>query len=132
MKATLCVRGARAGGLANVNMDLPLGRVICFTGRSRSGRRAMALEILYAESRRRYMQALSPAERENVSGTVRADVDEISGLPPTIYLGAPRRGGTVGSYLQLDGILAQIMLEEGQMHCRECSGIWRSYAADEV
>ena len=132
MKATLCVRGARAGGLANVNMDLPLGRVICFTGRSRSGRRAMALEILYAESRRRYMQALSPAERENVGGTVCADVDEISGLPPTIYLGAPRRGGTVGSYLQLDGILAQIMLEEGQMHCRECSGICRSYAADEV
>ena len=132
MKATLCVRGARAGGLANVDMDLPLGRIICFTGRSSSGRRAMALDILYAESRRRYMQALSPAERENVSGTARADVDEISGLPPAIYLGAPRRGRTVGDYLQLDGILAQIMLEEGQMHCRECGGHCRSYAADEV
>ena len=132
MKATLCVRGARAGGLANVDMDLPLGRVICFTGRSSSGRRAMALDILYAESRRRYMQALSPAERESVSGTARADVDEISGLPPAIYLGAPRRGRTVGDYLQLDGILAQIMLEEGQMHCLECGGLCRSYAADEV
>ena len=132
MKATLCVRGARAGGLANVDMDLPLGRVICFTGRSSSGRRAMALDILYAESRRRYMQALSPAERESVSGTARADVDEISGLPPAIYLGAPRRGRTVGDYLQLDGILAQIMLEEGQMHCLECGGLCRSHAADEV
>ena len=132
MKATLCVRGARAGGLANVDMDLPLGRVICFTGRSSSGRRAMALEILYAESRRRYMQALSLVERETVSGTARADVDEISGLPPAIYLGAPRRGRTVGDYLQLDGILAQIMLEEGQMHCLECGGSCRSYAADEV
>ena len=132
MKATLCVRGARAGGLANVDMDLPLGRVICFTGRSSSGRCAMALDILYAESRRRYMQALSPAERESVSGTARADVDEISGLPPAIYLGAPRRGRTVGDYLQLDGILAQIMLEEGQMHCLECGGLCRSYAADEV
>ena len=132
MKATLCVRGARAGGLANVDMDLPLGRVICFTGRSSSGRRAMALDILYAESRRRYMQALSPAERASVSGTARADVDEISGLPPAIYLGAPRRGRTVGDYLQLDGILAQIMLEEGQMHCLECGGLCRSYAADEV
>ena len=132
MKATLCVRGARAGGLANVDMDLPLGRVICFTGRSSSGRRAMALDILYAESRRRYMQALSPAERESVSGTARADVDEISGLPPAIYLGAPRRGRTVGDYLQLDGILAQIMLEDGQMHCLECGGLCRSYAADEV
>ena len=132
MKATLCVRGARAGGLVNVDMDLPLGRIICFTGRSGSGRRAMALDILYAESRRRYMQALSPAERESVSGTARADVEEISGLPPAIYLGAPRRGRTVGDYLQLDGILAQIMLEEGQMHCLECGGDCRSYAADEV
>ena len=132
MKATLCVRGARAGGLANVDMDLPLGRVICFTGRSSSGRRAMALDILYAESRRRYMQALSPAEREGVSGTARADVDEVSGLPPAIYLGAPRRGRTVGDYLQLDGILANIMLEGGQMHCLECDGRCRSYAADEV
>ena len=132
MKATLCVRGARAGGLADVDMDLPLGRIICFTGRSSSGRRAMALDILYAESRRRYMQALSPAERESVSETARADVDAISGLPPAIYLGAPRRGRTVGDYLQLDGILAQIMLEEGQMHCLECGGRCRSYAADEV
>ncbi|MDE2808904.1 MAG: hypothetical protein OXN90_10865, partial [Gemmatimonadota bacterium] len=49
-----------------------------------------------------------------------------------IYLGAPRRGRTVGDYLQLDGILAQIMLEEGQMHCLECGGRCRSYAADEV
>ena len=132
MKATLCVRGARAGSLADVDMDLPLGRIICFTGRSSSGRRAMALDILYAESRRRYMQALSPAERERVSETARADVDEISGLPPAIYLGAPRRGRTVGDYLQLDGILAQIMLEEGQMHCLDCGGLCRSYAADEV
>lgn len=132
MNTTLCVRGARAGGLANVDMDLPLGRIICFTGRSSSGRRAMALDILYAESRRRYMQALSPTERESVSGTARADVDEISGLPPAIYLGSPRRGRTVGDYLQLDGILAQIMLEEGQIHCVECGGDCLSYAADEV
>ena len=113
-------------------MDLPLGRIICFTGRSHSGRRAMALEILYAESRRRYMQALSPAERTGVSGTGRADVDEIAGLPPAIYLGPPRRGRTVGDYLQLEGILAQIMLEDGQLHCLECGGRCRSYAADEV
>lgn len=132
MKATLCVRGARAGGLAQVDMDLPLGRIICFTGRSHSGRRAMALDVLYAESRRRYVQALSPAERAGVGGTGRADVDEISGLPPAIYLGGPRRGRTVGDYLQLEGMLAQIMLEDGQMHCLECGGRCRSYAADEV
>ena len=47
----------------------------------------MALDILYAESRRRYMQALSPAERESVSGTARADVDEIFGLAASHLLG---------------------------------------------
>ena len=46
--------------------------------------------------------------------------------------GQPRRVCTVGDYLQLDGILAQIMLEEGQMHCLECGGRCRGYAADEV
>ena len=41
-------------------------------------------------------------------------------------------GARWGDYLRLDGILAQIMLEEGQMHCLDCGGLCRSYAADEV
>ena len=84
MNNIIKVRGARTGGLKEVDMDLPLGSVICFTGRSSSGRRAMALEVLFAESRRRYMQALAPAERGNSSGVAQVDVDEIAGLPPAI------------------------------------------------
>ena len=132
MNKIIKVRGARTGGLNEVDMDLPLSSVICFTGRSGSGRRAMALDILFAESRRRYMQALAPAERGNTSGVAQVDVDEITGLPPAIYLGPARRGRTVGDYLQLDGVLAQIMVDNGEMHCSKCGGLCRGYEATEV
>ncbi len=132
MNNIIKVRGARTGGLKEVDMDLPLGSVICFTGRSSSGRRAMALEVLFAESRRRYMQALAPAERGNSSGVAQVDVDEIAGLPPAIYLEPDRRGRTVGDYLQLDGVLAQIMVDNGEMHCSKCGGLCRGYEAREV
>lgn len=132
MKNMIKICGARAGGLNNVDMDLPLGELICFTGRSSNGRRAMALQVLYAESRRRYMHALSPGEREGVGGVGQVDMDEISGLPPAIYLGLARRGRTVGDYLQLDGLLIQLALENGQMHCSSCGGVCHGYEAAAV
>lgn len=132
MQKTIKIRGARAGGLAAVDMDLPLGKVICFTGRCSGGRRAMALDVLYAESRRRYMHALAPVEREGVSGAAQVDVDEVSGLPPAIYLGTERRGRTLGDYLQLEGILIQLALDYGQLHCGDCGGVCRGYEAADV
>ena len=68
MKQQIKIRGARVGGLAAAGLDLPLGKVVGFVGRAGSGRRAMAMEVLYGESRRRYMQALAPGEREGLSG----------------------------------------------------------------
>ena len=68
MEDAIQISGARAGGLKDISMELPLGKIICFTGRSSNGRRAMALDVLFAESRRRYMQALSPVEREGIGG----------------------------------------------------------------
>ena len=62
------------------------------------------MEVLYGESRRRYMQALTPIDREGLSGVSRTDVDEVSGLPPAIYLGRGRRGRDRGrpAVLQLE------------------------------
>ncbi|MBN64245.1 MAG: hypothetical protein CME20_23030 [Gemmatimonadetes bacterium] len=132
MKQQIKIRGARAGGLAAAGLDLPLGTVVGFVGRAGSGRRAMAMEVLYGESRRRYMQALAPVEREGLSGVGQVDVDEVSGLPPAIYLGRERRGRTVGDCLQLDQILAQLVLDQGVLHCGGCGGVCRSFQAAEV
>ena len=82
MEERIKISGARAGGLRDVDLELALGKVLCFTGRSSNGRLAMAVDVLYAESRRRYIQALSPVEREGIGGVGKAELDEITGLPP--------------------------------------------------
>ena len=132
MEERIKISGARAGGLRDVDLELALGKVLCFTGRSSNGRLAMAVDVLYAESRRRYMQALSPVEREGIGGVGKVDLDEITGLPPAIYLGRKRRGRSVGDYLQLDAMLIQLVMENGQMHCADCGGACRGYEAAEV
>ena len=132
MENAIQISGARAGGLKDISMELPLGKIICFTGRSSNGRRAMALDVLFAESRRRYMQALSPVEREGISGVGKVDLDSISGLPPAIYLGGPRSSRTVGDYLQVQGLLLQLAIDNGQMHCGDCGGICRGYEVSDV
>ena len=75
MEERIKISGARAGGLRDVDLELALGKVLCFTGRSSNGRRAMAVDVLYSESRRRYMQALSPVEREGIGGVGKVDLD---------------------------------------------------------
>jgi excinuclease ABC subunit A len=130
----ISVRGACEGPLRSVDVDLPIGRLLCVVGRSGSGHRALLERVLYAESRARYMRALTPFEREGQVGIFKVKVDSISGLPPAInYLRwdvVP--AGTLGSYVSLDGPLARFFLTVGQVHCPACGAVCRSYKADEV
>ncbi|MBT4497307.1 MAG: hypothetical protein HOC74_06275 [Gemmatimonadetes bacterium] len=127
------MRGASERPLQSVDLDLPLESLICFVGRSGSGNRTMAVEVLYAESRRRYMLALSPVEREGLGGIGRVDVESISGLPPAIYLDGreiPFRG-TVAGFLQVDGLLGQFLHRFGEIGCPHCGGTCRAYTPEE-
>ena len=129
----ISVRGASAGSLKDVDLDLPLESLMCFAGRCGSGSRTMAVDILYAESRRRYMLALSPVEREGLGGIGRVDAERITGLPPAIYfdcLGDSARG-TVATFLQVDRLLGQLLHELGEIRCPECGGVCRSFTPEE-
>lgn len=128
------VRGAREMPLRDVDVDIPLGGLLCVLGRSGSGHRTLLERVLYAESQARYMRALTPFEREGQAGTFRVEVDSISGLPPVInYMGWQRvPAGTLASYMALDGPLAQFFLANGVVRCPACRGICRSFRAEEV
>ncbi len=132
--AEIRVRGAREGALCGVDIDLPLGALICLLGRSGSGHRDLAVRVLCAESRSRYMRVLSPFEREGQVGAFRVDVDEVSGLPPAICYRERDAipPGTVAAFLALDGLLARLVLERGDISCPHCGAPCRAYAADEV
>lgn len=131
------IRGASEGPLRQVDLDLPLGKLICLLGPDGGGSRELALQVLYTESRRRYAQVLSAFERETLGGGSPAAVDQVRGLPPALYLdGRLRPGQSVGELLQLADRLSRLWLERGNCTCPDCGGDCRAttpeQAADEV
>ena len=80
------VRGARVHNLKNVDVGVPLRRLVGLTGVSGSGKSSLALGVLYAEGSRRYLEALSAYTRRRLSQAARADVDAVDGVPAAIAL----------------------------------------------
>ncbi len=121
------IRGASEGSLHQVDLDLPLGELICLLGPDGGGSRDLAFQVLYTESRRRYAQVLSAFEREALGGGSPVAVDQVRGLPPALYLdGRLRQRQSVAGILQLAGQLDPLWLERGQCTCPDCGGTCRA------
>ena len=84
--ACIAVRGARVHNLRNLDVDVPLGRIVGIAGVSGSGKSSLALGILYAEGSRRYLEALSTYTRRRMTQAAKADVDEVLHVPATLAL----------------------------------------------
>ena len=131
---SIAVRGAAEGGLESVDLDIPLGKLICFTGRPGSGSRAMTLRVLYAESQRRYMLALAPWEREYLGGVGSVAVESIEALPPAMFLDRreKRRRENLAAFLQIDDLLGQLLQMYGQVNCPNCGEACRAFSPEEA
>ncbi|MBR1407748.1 MAG: excinuclease ABC subunit UvrA [Clostridia bacterium] len=88
------IRGARVHNLKNVDVDIPLGKIVAVAGVSGSGKSSLALGVLYAEGSRRYLEALSTYTRRRMTQAARADVDEVLYVPAALAL--HQRPGTGG------------------------------------
>ena len=75
------VRGARVHNLKNINVDVPLNRIVGIAGVSGSGKSSLALGVLYAEGSRRYLESLSTYTRRRMTGAAKANVDEVLYVP---------------------------------------------------
>lgn len=80
------VRGAHVHNLKNVDIDIPLGKIVGIAGVSGSGKSSLALGALYAEGSRRYLEALSTYTRRRMTQASRANVDEIRYVPAALAL----------------------------------------------
>src|SRR5262245_42253914 len=88
------VRGARTHNLQNISVDLPRDRMVVLTGLSGSGKSSLAFDTIHAEGQRKYVESLSAYARQFLEQLGKPDVDQITGLPPTIAIGQHSAGGT--------------------------------------
>lgn len=80
------IKGAKAHNLKNIDVNIPLGRIVVISGVSGSGKSSLALGVIYAEGSRRYLDSLSTYTRRRMSFASKADVDEILHVPAAIAM----------------------------------------------
>lgn len=99
------IRGARVHNLKNVDVDIPLNRIVGIAGVSGSGKSSLALGVVYSEGSRRYLEALSTYTRRHMTQAEKADVDEVLYVPAALALrqrpGVPGIRSTFGTGTEL-------------------------------
>ena len=122
--ASLIIRGARTHNLKNVDLTLPTGKLIVFTGVSGSGKSSLAFDTIYAEGQRRYVESLSAYARQFLERMEKPDVDRIEGICPSIAIRQknsvrnPR--STVGTVTEIHDYMRLLYARVGRTMCRKC------------
>ncbi|ANS70211.1 ABC transporter related [Streptomyces lincolnensis] len=115
------VRGARVHNLKNVDVTVPLGRLVAIAGVSGSGKSSLALGVLYAEGSRRYLEALSTYTRRRLAQAAHAAVDSVEHVPAALALrqrpGVPGVRSTFGTSTELLNSLRLIYSRLGRHQC---------------
>ena len=118
------IRGAKVHNLKNINVDIPLGKIVGVAGVSGSGKSSLALGVLYAEGSRRYLEALSTYTRRRISQATRADVEEILHVPAAVALhqrpGVPGVRSTFGTGTELLNSLRLMFSRLASHKCPKC------------
>ena len=101
----MLIRGAKVHNLKNIDVDIPLGKIVGIAGVSGSGKSSLALGVLYAEGSRRYLEALSTYTRRRMTQAAKASVDEVLYVPAALALhqrpGIPGIRSTFGTGTEL-------------------------------
>src|SRR5436190_5857827 len=122
--AELVVRGARTHNLKNIDLSLPLGKLIIVTGVSGSGKSSLAFDTIYAEGQRRYVESLSAYARQFLERMEKPDVDRVDGISPAIAIRQknsirnPR--STVGTTTEIHDYMRLLYARIGRTFCRGC------------
>jgi excinuclease ABC subunit A len=121
---TIIIRGARQHNLKGINLELPRNKLIVITGVSGSGKSSLALDTIYAEGQRKYVESLSAYARQFLERMQRPHVEWIEGLSPAIAIQQRSLGinprSTVATSTEIHDYLRVLYARIGVPHCVEC------------
>jgi excinuclease ABC subunit A len=121
---TISLRGVEVHNLKKVDLDLPHRKLIVFCGVSGSGKSSLALDTLYAEGQRRYIETFSAYTRQFLERLEKPAAERIDGLPPSIAVAgrSPSRSSrsTVGTATETNDYLRLLFAKIGQVLCLRC------------
>ena len=121
---SISIRGARENNLKNLSLELPRDEMLVVTGLSGSGKSTLAFDILFSEGQRRFLDSMSPYARQFTQQMEKAEVDLITGLPPTVAIEQriSRGGGksTVATVTEAYHFLRLLYAKVGTQYCPCC------------
>src|SRR5581483_2187345 len=132
----LTVQGAQQHNLKNITVSIPREEMSVFSGPSGSGKSSLALDTIYAEGQRRYIESLSAYARQFLGQMQKPKVDHVSGLSPAVSIEqkaaskSPR--STVGTVTEVYDYLRVLYARLGQPYCPNCDIPIGTQTADEI
>ena len=132
----ITVKGAAQHNLKDVDLVLPRGKTTVFAGPSGSGKSSLAMDTLYAEGQRRYVESLSSYARQFLGQMPKPRVESVAGLSPAVAIEQKTTGGTprstVGTVTEVYDYLRILFARLGVPHCPACGTPVGTSTTDEV
>ena len=132
----ITVRGARQHNLRDLEVKIPRDEMTVFCGPSGSGKTSLAMDTIYAEGQRRYVESLSSYARQFVGQMQKPQVDHIDGLSPAIAIEQRNTGhtprSTVGTVTEIYDYFRILFARLGQPHCPECDVPIGTQTSDQI
>ena len=136
LATSIRVQGAREHNLRSVDLEIPRDKMSVCCGPSGSGKSSLAMDTVYAEGQRRYVESLSSYARQFVGQMQKPKLDHIEGLSPAIAIEQKHMGhsprSTVGTVTEIQDYLRILFARLGKPYCPDCDLAIGSQTADEI